>query len=117
LATVVSSAELIDIQETVLLVYCAESIRRYIATLAQTTRLHPDLALGVSPRGALMLMLAARGRAMLLGRNFILPDDVLAMIVPVMSHRMLLKPEARLRKITISGILAEIIQAVPAPQS
>ena len=84
LASVVSLEELIDLQETVLKVYCAESIRRYIAIVAQNTRLHPDLALGASPRGALMLMLAARGRALLMGRNFILPDDVLAMAAPVM---------------------------------
>jgi MoxR-like ATPase len=117
LGSVVSLDELIDLQETVLKVYCAESIRRYIATVASRTRQHPDLALGVSPRGALMLMLASRGRALLSARNFILPDDVLAMAAPVMGHRLLLKPEARLRQITVGIILAEIIQTVPVPQS
>lgn len=117
LTAVVSADELIELQETVLTVYCAESIRRYIATIAQNSRLHPDLALGVSPRGALMLMLAARGRALLLGRNFILPDDVLAMASSVMSHRLLMKPEARLRQISIGSILTEIIQSVPVPQA
>ena len=117
LESVVSLEELIDLQETVLKVYCAESIRRYIATVAQYTRQHPDLALGASPRGALMLMLAARGRALLMGRNFILPDDVLAMAAPVMGHRLLLKPEARLRQVTVGKILTDIIQAVPVPQS
>jgi MoxR-like ATPase len=117
LTAVVSADELVELQETVMTVYCAESIRRYIATIAQNSRLHPDLALGVSPRGALMLMLAARGRALLLGRNFILPDDVLAMASPVMSHRLLMKPEARLRQVTISTILNEIIKSVPVPQA
>ncbi|HBP37364.1 MAG TPA: hypothetical protein DD640_01225 [Clostridiales bacterium] len=114
---VVSSAELVDLQETVMTLFCAESIRRYIALLAQATRRHPDLILGVSPRGALMLLLAARGRALLQGRDFILPDDVLAMVNSVMSHRLLLKPETRLRKITITEILAEITQSVPVPQA
>jgi len=117
LTAVVSADELVELQETVLTVYCAESIRRYIATIAQNSRQHPDLALGVSPRGALMLMLAARGRALLLGRNFILPDDVLTMASPVMSHRLLMKPEARLRQVTIGSILTEIIQSVPVPQA
>ena len=117
LESVVTSEELIDMQETCLTVHCADVIRRYIATLAQNTRRHPDLALGASPRGALMLMLASRSRAMLLGRNYILPDDVLAMVNPVMGHRLLLKPEARLRQITVGGVMAEIIQSVPVPQS
>ena len=117
LKAVVSADELVELQETVLTVFCAESIRRYIATIAQNSRLHPDLALGVSPRGALMLMLAARGRALLFGRNFILPDDVLAMASTVMSHRLLMKPEARLRQVTIGSILTEIIQSVPVPQA
>lgn len=116
LGAVVTTEELIEMQETVLTVHCADSIRRYIATLAQHTRRHPELALGVSPRGALMLMLASRSRAMLLGRNFILPDDVLAMINPIMGHRLLLKPEARLRQVSISSVLTEIIQTVPVPQ-
>jgi len=98
-------------------VHCADSIRRYIATLAQASRQHPDLSLGVSPRGALMLMLASRGRAMLLSRDYILPDDVRVMAGPVMSHRLLLKPEARLRKTSVGEILADILQSVPVPQA
>ncbi len=117
LETVVTLDELIDLQETVLKIYCSESIRRYIAMIAQSTRRHAELALGVSPRGALMLMLAARGRAVLLGRDFVLPDDVLAMAAPVMCHRLLLKPETRLRQVTVNSILDEIIKSVPVPQA
>ncbi len=117
LKMVVDGAELIQMQEMVLQIYCADSIRFYIATLAQATRHHQDLTLGISPRGALMLMLAARGRALLLNRDYILPDDVLAMAFPVMSHRLLLKPEARLRKITVKDVLVEILQGVPVPQA
>lgn len=117
LEKVVSLQELIDLQDSALKVFCADSIRKYIATIAQMTRCHPSMALGVSPRGALMLMLAARSRALLLGRNFILPDDVQVMAPAVLSHRMLIRPEARLRQVTIADILSEIIQAVPAPQA
>ncbi len=117
LGAVVSSTELLDLQETVLSIYCAESIRRYIAMIAQASRQHPDLLLGVSPRGALMLLLAARGRALLQARDYILPDDVLEMASPVMSHRLLIRPEARLRKIALADILAGILQSVPVPQA
>jgi MoxR-like ATPase len=117
LQMVVDAQAIIDLQATVLKVYCAESIRHYIARLALATRQHPDLALGLSPRGALMLMLAARGRALLLARDFILPDDVLVMAPMVINHRLLIKPEARLRRVTISAIVDELLQSVPVPQA
>jgi MoxR-like ATPase len=117
LKAVVGAAAILDLQETALRVHCAETIRHYIALLAQSTRQHPDLALGASPRGALMLLLAARGRALLACRDYILPDDVQAMAPFVLEHRLLLRPEARLRKKTISGILAEILGSVPVPQT
>jgi MoxR-like ATPase len=117
LQMVVDAATILDLQETALSVYCAETIRHYVALLAQATRQHPDLALGASPRGALMLLLAARGRAILACRDYILPDDVQAMVPCVLEHRLLLRPEARLRKKTIGGVLAEILERVPIPQT
>ncbi len=97
-------------------VHCSEPIRRYIAFLAHATRNQPDLALGVSPRGALMLMLAARGHALISGRTYITPDDVLAEISAVFTHRLLLKPEGRLKSRTVDDILSEIVQTVPVPE-
>jgi MoxR-like ATPase len=116
LQMVVDSATVIEMQLTIQRVFCADSIRRYIALLSQETRRHQDLALGLSPRGALMLLLASRGRAFMAGRDYILPDDVLAMASQVIGHRMLIKPEARLHKATIGGIISDILQCVPVPQ-
>jgi MoxR-like ATPase len=116
LESVITLQELEQIQLIAETVHCAESIRRYIALLAHATRVHSDLALGVSPRGALMLMLAARAHALLARRMFITPDDILAMIVPVFSHRLLLKPEGRLRSLTIEQILADIVNSVAVPE-
>ena len=117
LQAVVAAEDLYAMQETVESLYCAEAIRRYIALIAKATREHPDLLLGVSPRGALMLLLAARGRALLLDRGYVLPDDVLAMAGPVMGHRLLLRPEARLHRITIQDILADILRQIPIPEA
>lgn len=98
-------------------VHCAEAIRRYIAFLAHATRAHADLELGVSPRGALMLLLASRGMALLSGRSFVTPDDVRDMLEPVFAHRILLKSQGHLKKRSPSSILEEVLQTVPVPES
>jgi MoxR-like ATPase len=104
------------LQESALKIYCSDAVRRYIGLLAQASRQHPDLALGLSPRGALMLLLAARGRAMLHTRDYILPDDVQVMAPFVVNHRLIIRPEAKLRKLTVGAILEGIIASVPVPQ-
>ena len=91
--------------------------RRYVALIARATRDHPDLLLGVSPRGALMLMLAARGRALLQNRGYVLPDDVQAMLSPVLGHRLILRPEARLNQVTIPAILDGILHQIQVPEA
>ena len=117
LEAVVSVKDVFFLQETVENLYCAEAIRRYVALIASATREHPDLLLGVSPRGALMLMLAARGRALLLNRAYVLPDDVQAMLAPVLGHRLILRPEARLNQITITHVLDSIMRQIPVPEA
>jgi MoxR-like ATPase len=117
LAAAVDAAVLLEMQQAVQGVFCADAIRRYVALIAQTTRGHPDLALGLSPRGALMLLLASRGRAFISGRDYIRPDDVLSMTAPVIGHRMLIKPEARLRRTSMGDIISDILQSVPVPQA
>ncbi len=117
LEAVVAADELFELQKTADNLYCAEAIRRYVAMIAKATREHPDLLLGASPRGALMLILAARGRALLLDRDYVLPEDVQAMALPVMGHRLLLQPEARLRQATIPDILNGILQQIVIPEA
>ncbi|NLM79135.1 MAG: AAA domain-containing protein [Ruminococcaceae bacterium] len=116
LQAVVDVVELFTLQETAENIYCAEAIRRYVALLAFSTRENKDLLLGASPRGALMLLMAARAHALLQNRTYILPADVQSMLVPVMGHRLLLSAEARLQKLAISDILFNLQRQVPVPE-
>jgi len=83
--------------------------------LAKASRQHHDLQLGLSPRGSLMLLLAARSKAFLSGRNYVLPDDVHSLFEPVLSHRIILRPESRMRKKTIRMVLDELLTQVSIP--
>jgi MoxR-like ATPase len=85
--------------------------------LARATREHKDLLLGTSPRGALMLLIAARARALLQNRDYVLPEDVQQMLLPVLGHRLLLKPEAKLHQVSIPDILAGLLRQVPVPEA
>jgi MoxR-like ATPase len=117
LETVVSSEEIIWLQKQVQLVFCSEAVKRYVALLAQSSRNHHDLQLGLSPRGSLMLILAARGHAFLQGRDYVLPEDVQSMFGSVLAHRLILRPESRLRHRTVEQIMTELVRSVNIPQS
>lgn len=117
LSAVVDVNDLFSIQDHVNQLFCADAIRRYVAHIAKATREHHDLLLGVSPRGALMLLMAARGQAFLQNRDYVLPEDVQNMLLPVMGHRLLIKPEARLRQMTVPGILKDLLRQVTVPET
>jgi len=117
LGAVVSVDELFALQDTAQRLFCAEAIRRYVALLARATREHKDLLLGTSPRGALMLLIAARARALLQNRDYVLPEDVQQMLLPVLGHRLLLKPEAKLHQVSVPDILAGLLRQVPVPEA
>ena len=117
LLAVVDVAELFELQEAAEQLYCAEAIRRYVALLARATREHRDVLLGASPRGALMLLIAARAHALLQNRAYVLPDDVQYMLGPVMGHRLLLKPEARMHQASVPEILTGLLGQVPVPET
>ena len=117
LNSVVSVDELFELQDTAERRYCAEAIRRYVALLARATREHKELLLGTSPRGALMLLIAARSHALLQKRDYVLPEDVQQMLHPVLGHRLLLKPEAKLHQVSIPDILAGLLRQVPVPEA
>ncbi|WP_237774022.1 AAA family ATPase [Actinosynnema sp. ALI-1.44] len=93
----------------------ADSIREYIAVLARATRTHPDVELGVSPRGGMALVAAAQAYAMSAGRSFVTADDVKAVASPVLNHRLLLTPEARIQQRTPESILADVTGTAPVP--
>jgi MoxR-like ATPase len=96
-------------------VYVAEALRRYVLDIVTRTRTHPDLRLGVSPRAGLHMVRAARARAALSGRDHVLPDDVLALAAPVLSHRVLLAAEARLSRRDPEDVILEVARSVPVP--
>ena len=86
-----------------------------MAQIAACTRSHPALLLGVSPRGAIALIRAAQACAVLAGRDYILPDDVKRMALPVLSHRLILAPEARMKGQSAQNILLSLLSSVPVP--
>ena len=96
-------------------VHVAPSLKGYIVDLAEATRHHPDLALGVSPRAARGLQRATRARAAAAGRDYVVPDDLKALAAPVLEHRLALTPEAQMRGVNRSELLAEVLGRVPVP--
>jgi MoxR-like ATPase len=97
LDAVTDATQLLAIQDTVEQVHAAEAIERYIVSLTTATRQHPQVQVGVSPRGTLALYQLARAQAMVHERDFVLPDDVKAMAIAALAHRLLLKPELWVR--------------------
>jgi MoxR-like ATPase len=115
LTPVVSAADLIACQRAVREVYVDEKVRRYLMQLVHETRVHDDLALGASPRASLALFRTGQAMAAILGRSFVLPDDVKRVAPAVLTHRLILRPESRLRKVTSVGVVEEILGEVPVP--
>ena len=115
LTPVCSAREVISMQELVGAVYCSREVRVYVATIAAATRQNAALQLGVSPRGSIALLRAAQACAVLSGRDYILPDDVRRMALPVLSHRLILTPEARMRGMTAEGILRQLLDTLAVP--
>lgn len=112
---VVSMADVAACQAAVRKVYVDPKVRDYILAIVHASRLHDDLALGGSPRASMALYRASQSLALVRGRNFTLPDDVKRMCPFVMGHRMVLKPESRLRKVTTTEVLKEILEEVLVP--
>jgi MoxR-like ATPase len=110
-AQVVDGVELLQLHDAVSDVHVDSSLERYIVTLVRTTRAHPDLALGASPRGSLALYKTAQALAVLRGREYVIPDDVKTLVPLTLAHRLILKPESQLRGRSAQGILAEILTA------
>lgn len=96
-------------------VHVAPSLKAYLVELAQATRRSTHLALGISPRATLALQRVARARAASQGRGYVVPDDIKALAVPVLAHRLVVTPEAQLQGVTAADVLAEVLRAVPVP--
>jgi MoxR-like ATPase len=115
LAPVTSAAEVVAGASAVADLHVADNIKAYIVDLVTATRQHRDLALGVSPRGALALQRAARALAASIGRDYVVPDDVKRLAVAVLEHRLLLAPDAQLRGAAPGDVVRELLASVPVP--
>ena len=115
LEPVVSDDELLACQAAVREVFVDEKIRQYILEIVHGTRRHDDLNLGGSPRASIALFRTSQAMAALRGRNYVQPDDVKRVAPPVLTHRLILKPESRLRKMTPEEIVAEVMAEIAVP--
>src|SRR5512144_1661532 len=115
LKAVVKVDELLDAVEGMREIYVAPAIQRYIIDLVGRTRQSADVYLGASPRGSLALFRAGQARAALQGRDHVLPDDIKALAVAVLGHRIIVSPAARLRELSADRIVQEIVYTAPVP--
>ncbi len=107
--------ELLELQRQVTKVYVSDPIKRYIVDIVQRSRSNASVYLGVSPRGSVALMKAAQAYAFMHGREFVVPDDVQFLAPYVLSHRMIIKSEAKFDGLTAEEIVAQIIARTPVP--
>ncbi|MBE5796179.1 MAG: MoxR family ATPase [Clostridiales bacterium] len=112
---VCTAQDIIALQEMVHQVYCSPEVRMYVASIAAATRKEPALQLGASTRAAIALIHGAQACALLAGRDYIIPEDVQHMAQPVLAHRLVLSPEARMKGVSAQSIVQRVLQNVPVP--
>jgi len=112
---VVSAVELLAAQAAVRQVYADDLIKEYIVELANATRHHPDVYLGVSPRGSLALFKATRAYAAMQGRDYVIPDDVKVLLNATFAHRLIISPSARIKNVEAQAVVEQIAGSVPVP--
>jgi len=112
---VISAQEVVACQKAVREVHVDEKVQQYILQIVQDTRDHEDISLGGSPRASIALMRSAQAMAALRGRDFVLPDDIKTVVKPILGHRLILKPESRLRRVTAAEIIDEIVNSIAVP--
>jgi MoxR-like ATPase len=117
LSQIITAEELVHIQSQVRMIHVDQSIREYIVAIANATRNHANIYLGVSPRGSLAVFRAAQALAAMRGRGYVIPDDIKLLARPTLAHRIIVNPAARVRSITSEAILEEILQSVAVPNA
>lgn len=115
LQPVLASEALLDLQEQVCHVKVEESVRQYLVSVTRATREHPSVDLGVSPRGTLALYRTAQALAAMRGRDYVIPDDIKYLAPAVLTHRIIIRPQTRLRGRTPEQVITEIAESVPVP--
>lgn len=111
----ISADELRLAQDAVKQVYADDLIKEYIVELANATRRHPDIYLGVSPRGSLALFKAARAYAALQGRTYVIPDDIKALLEATFAHRLIISPSARIKNVEARTVVQQVATSIPVP--
>jgi len=112
---VVDVDDLIELHRVVREIRVDALVRQYIVDIVSATRSHADVYLGASPRGSLSLFRTTQALALLMGRDFVIPDDVKSLAEPVLGHRVILNPAARIRSVHSASVIEEILQSVPVP--
>ena len=115
LEQVASLEELLTAQRALTGIYVNDLVRAYVVDIVRATREHPDIYLGASPRGSLALFKTARAWAALEGRDFVTPDDIKALADPVLAHRLIASPSARIRGVDAAAIVSEILGTTAVP--
>jgi MoxR-like ATPase len=114
---VVDAHDLLAMRESVEQVSVHDDVLHYVVSLAAATRHHPQVAVGASPRAEIDLVQLARARALLLGRDYVIPEDIKALATPAVAHRITLRPEMWVRKIQGSDIVEELLRRLPVPRT
>ena len=115
LVPVCSAGDVIAMQEAVNTVYCSAEVRSYVANLAAATRNAPALQLGLSTRAAIALLRGGQACALLSGRDYVIPEDIQHMVMPVCCHRLVLNPEAKMKGVTAESVMAAVLKGVQVP--
>jgi MoxR-like ATPase len=115
LQQIVDAAGLLAMQASLEQVFLSENVGRYIVALVTATRTDPEVQVGASPRGAIAVMKLSRAKALVAGRDFVTPDDVKSVTVAALSHRLTLRPELWVRRVTGEQVVSRIVDRVPTP--
>jgi MoxR-like ATPase len=115
IGSVTTVKEITQIQEAITKVYIEESLKKYIVEIVNRTRNHPSVLLGSSPRGSLSIFKMAQAIAAINGRDFVIPEDIKYVVLPCLKHRLILKPEAKLKNIKPEDIINSILESVEVP--
>jgi MoxR-like ATPase len=115
LETVITVEELQGAMEGIKIIFVSSPVKRYLVDLVNRTRQSPDVYLGASPRGSLALFRTGQAVAAMAGRDFVLPDDIKRLAIPVLAHRVIVGPAARLRELSAEKIVEEILETLPVP--
>jgi MoxR-like ATPase len=110
-------AELVAMRRSLEHVEVSHDLLEYVVALLGATRANPQIQVGASPRGGLFLVQLARGQAVLRGRDYVIPDDIKAVAVPALAHRITLRPELWVRKVSQEEVVARILTGVPMPRT